>query len=259
VTATFYLENLAPLDRNLNVQVRIADAAGRELYQGDGFPWGSLTSQWPLGEVWPDGHQFTVPEDAAPGLYRVELRFYDPETLEILPAANAYSGESLGESALVDYLVVGEAPAPVTTPVASFDNHVELAGVSVPRDGLAASSANPDRYAPGDTIKLALTWQATDWVEGTYTAFVHLIGPDGQLVAQADRAPLDGFVPTGRWRAGFAAEDAVELAIPDDAAPGNYTLKMGLYDPATGQRLAVTQADAPAGDAVAVAEIEVGE
>jgi hypothetical protein len=108
-------------------------------------------------------------------------------------------------------------------------------------------------------LRLQLTWQATDWVEGDYTAFVHLVGPDGQMIAQADRAPIDGFVPTGRWRAGFAAADAFELAIPADAAPGTYALKLGLYDPATGQRLAVTQGDAPAGDAVAVAEIEVGK
>ena len=53
------------------------------------------------------------------------------------------------------------------------------------------------------------------------------------------------------------AEDAVTLEIPPDAAPGTYTVKMGLYDPATGQRLAVNQDGAPAGDAVTVAQVEV--
>lgn len=258
VTATFYLENLAPIDRNLNVQVRIADAAGRQLYQGDGFPWGSLTSQWPPGEVWPDGHRFIVPADSTPGLYRVELRFYDPATLEILPASDADSGAPLGESALVDYLMVGDDPA-LAPPIATFADPIELVDAAVSRSDLPASAAPPGSFAPGATLRLHLTWQATGWVEDDYTAFVHLVGPDGQLAAQSDRAPIDGFVPTGRWRAGFAAEDAVELAIPADAAPGTYALKLGLYDPATGQRLAVAQVGAAAGDAVTVAEIEVGE
>ena len=55
--AIFYLVNLAPIDTNLNVLVRIVGPDGQELARSEGWPWGAATSDWQLDEIWPDGHE----------------------------------------------------------------------------------------------------------------------------------------------------------------------------------------------------------
>jgi hypothetical protein len=83
---TLHLQSLRPMTTNWSALIRVVDAAGNELLRDEGWPYGAPTSQWPVGEVWPDGHTFTVPPDAAPGYYRVDVSFYDPDTLEELGA-----------------------------------------------------------------------------------------------------------------------------------------------------------------------------
>lgn len=58
--------------------------------------------------------------------------------------------------------------------------------------------------------------------------------------------------------------DHIGLVVPTDAAPGVHTIRLGLYDPATGARLAVNGGDGesaaqPSGgdDAVNVGQLEV--
>ena len=88
---------------------------------------------------------------------------------------------------------------------------------------------------------------------GRYTAFVHLLDPAGQLVAQSDRPPLDGFYPTDAWLPGYPVRDRYALALPPDLAPGTYRLVAGLYDPTTGQRLPVVDG----ADAVELGALEI--
>ncbi len=95
-----------------------------------------------------------------------------------------------------------------------------------------------DEAAPGETLLLTLYWQAEEPVDGDYTVFVHLQGPDGRLVAQQDTPPARGTRPTSDWEIGVLVEDPYELALPPDAPSGDYRLSVGMYDPATLERLA---------------------
>ncbi len=96
-----------------------------------------------------------------------------------------------------------------------------------------------DQYRPGQTISLLLRWRSTQAVNEAYTVFVHLIGPDGGVVAQDDRQPGLGDVanPTNTWVPGVIVSDEHRLAIPDDAPAGTYQLRTGMYAP--GYRLPV--------------------
>jgi hypothetical protein len=69
--------------------------------------------------------------------------------------------------------------------------------------------------------------------------FAHLLGPDGQRVAQVDLP-----YPTSSWRAGYYATTDLPLALPANVSPGIYRLVIGLYDPSNGQRLRL-RANAP--------------
>ncbi|MCX6048417.1 MAG: hypothetical protein NT075_25215, partial [Chloroflexi bacterium] len=246
--ADFLLQNLAPLAQNLNVLVRIVGADGRELLRHEGWPLGSPTSGWALGKVWQDGHSFTLPPTTKPGLYRVELSFYDPTTLNPLPAVDAYTKADLGPIHVVDYLVVGSAPVKpqqLFEPPVDLGGQIQLLGVSLP--------ATPP-LRPGATVSLALDWQASQALTTDYTSFVHLLGPDGKLVAQEDKQPQSSFLATHLWQPQQPMRETYTLTLPVDAKPGRYQLLTGLYD-ATDQRLPVLINGQPAGDVAPVSEL----
>lgn len=234
--ATFHLMNSARIARDLNVLVRGVDSTGRDLFRSEGWPFGSPTSKWKTGEVWADGHTLRIPDDAQPGIVRVEVSFYDPQTLD-----------TLGEMVVVDYLLVEEpdAGAPDAA-IGQFGDAIELLQVQAP---ITATAGAP--------LTVQTRWRASAPVTADYTAFMHVVAPDGQLVAQIDRPPTAGFYSTLAWRTGWPVADAFELTLPAGSAPGNYRVLLGLYDPTTMQRLPVTQSGRASGDALLAATVRV--
>ena len=83
--------------------------------------------------------------------------------------------------------------------------------------------------APGESLFLTLYWQASDAIEHDYHIFVHLLRPDGRLLAQRDGSPLGGSYPTSEWEAGDVFPHQVTLEIPADAPLGRYDLLVGMY------------------------------
>lgn len=90
-------------------------------------------------------------------------------------------------------------------------------------------------------VQLTLYWQMTGPATPTtsFTVFVHLISPDGKMWAQVDHPPVYGSYPTTRWQPGEVITDPYTLMLPADLPPGTYQVRVGLYDPTTGQRLAI--------------------
>ncbi len=114
----------------------------------------------------------------------------------------------------------------------------------------------PERVSPGETLWFDLLWRATRPIPRSYTVFVHLRDGQGRLVAQHDALPA-WFVPAPTTRWGPEPQpDAHRLDVPDDLAPGIYTLVIGLYDLSTGERLPIRDR---AGDEIQLATIRVEE
>jgi uncharacterized membrane protein len=86
-----------------------------------------------------------------------------------------------------------------------------------------------DTIAPSDIVQLALFWQTPTLITARYKVFVHLLGADDRIVAQADREPGGGLVPTTIWQPGQTIIDRYGVAIPLDTAPGRYRIAVGLY------------------------------
>ena len=63
-----------------------------------------------------------------------------------------------------------------------------------------------------------------------YKVFLHLLDPDGRLVAQRDSEPSGGLAPTTSWSTSETIIDNHGLLLPSDLPPGDYTLIMGLYN-----------------------------
>jgi hypothetical protein len=89
----------------------------------------------------------------------------------------------------------------------------------------------------GDKLVLDLNWRIREPVEEDLTVFVHLVGPDGALVAQADGYPLLGLAPFWLWEGGQTLRDRRELDWPADAPAGIYRVFAGVYNAADGERL----------------------
>jgi hypothetical protein len=89
----------------------------------------------------------------------------------------------------------------------------------------------------GDQVSVIVTWQAVLPDGQNYVAFVHLVDAAGNIVAQVDRSPAE---PTGLWLPGQIVGDLFRLPAPKD---GHYTVAIGLYEPGSGRRLPIFEAD----------------
>lgn len=108
---------------------------------------------------------------------------------------------------------------------------------------------------PGEPLCVALTWSAAKRPSADYTVFAHLLAPNGQLVAQSDLSPGNGFAPTTGWSPGQEIVDRHGLIIPLSVAPGRYGLSIGLYD---GSARRLQRTDSP-GDSVWLTQVEISQ
>ena len=141
----------------------------------------------------------------------------------------------------------GALAIPATTHPANFGDQIALLGY---RAGGATA-------APGDTLELTLFWQAQRPLDIEYQVFVHILGPDGQPVAQSDKINPGDF-PTHRWPTDQYVPDTHRLTLPADLPPGSYPVVTGLWVQSEGWRLPVFDANGAAvGDAETLFMLEV--
>lgn len=76
-------------------------------------------------------------------------------------------------------------------------------------------------------LHVTLAWRPLAEMPLDYTAFVHLLDADGNLVAQRDRPP-DGY-PTSVWQPGEIIVDSYTVDLPAGLPPDTYTVQSGFY------------------------------
>ena len=104
---------------------------------------------------------------------------------------------------------------------------------------LLGLSPAPPPPRPASPLPFTLVWQAEGETAVSYHIFVHLIDEAEQIIAQSDGEPANWTRPTTGWLPGEIVLDERTLALPDALPAGPLWLRVGLYDPATGARLAV--------------------
>ena len=165
-----------------------------------------------------------------------------------LPVLSATDGTLIDPGTReVALIQVGGAPAAATQFELpwQFDRWFALSGATLP----AALKG-------GDTLPLQLQWDSLDATPTDYTVFVHVVGPDGQNVAQQDWQPLQNYAPTHLWSKGLRLlDDRYAIQLPADLAPGTYEVRAGMYTNAG--RLPVSRNGQPAGDYAVVGTFEV--
>jgi uncharacterized membrane protein len=109
----------------------------------------------------------------------------------------------------------------------------------------------------GDVIPVELTWRA-DRAPGTrYAGFIHIGPEDAPPVAQNDGEPVAGYRPTDAWSPGERIIDRRGVWLKPGTPPGTYGIFVGLYDPATGQRVPITRDGRAAGDRLQIGAVTI--
>lgn len=81
-----------------------------------------------------------------------------------------------------------------------------------------------------ETLEVNLWWEATGLMDEAYTVFVHLVNPEGNIVAQHDHIAGADIYPTNRWADGTQIRDRFFLHLPEAGCDGCRILT-GLYTP----------------------------
>jgi 4-amino-4-deoxy-L-arabinose transferase-like glycosyltransferase len=202
------------------------------------------TSQWVSGEPVHMLYRVQIPADLESGEYDLYLLVLDDAT-----------GRVVGEPILLDTRSVSgrahtfDLPKPQHPLSADFGSDIRLLGFD-----LVETAPNP-----GGQIEVVLYWQALNEVGRGYKVFAHLYDPTGATISgQHDSPPGNGAAPTESWLAGEVVADVHVIAIGTDAVLGVGKIGVGLYDPATGERLPVfVDGQEQAGGVLIIAEVEV--
>ena len=138
--------------------------------------------------------------------------------------------------------VLKQSLSPLPLP-ANLGDQIAFLGYELDTSDLAA-----------DSLSLLTAWRVTALPDGPRAVFVHLLAPDGQVVAQWDG--LDVLVEG--WREGDTILQTAPLNLPDGLPPGQYWLQAGAYNPATMDRLPVIDDGTPIADRILLEGIQVG-
>jgi len=175
-------------------------------------------SAWQPGDVWRSQYILHLPASLDSGDYTWQLT--------ILPISSS--------THLLTSLTIAAPNRIFTPPAVTVETDTRLGNVTT----LVGATLEPDAadLKPGTPLTVTLVWRAEQETHTSYHVFLHLLGPNGALVAQSDGIPANWTRPTTGWLPGEYITDERVLIIPPDAPTGNYTLSAGLYVPG-GERL----------------------
>jgi hypothetical protein len=206
----------------------------------------------PLGEGWPldvAAAEAALGEAARSGPV-ITVVFFNETAGDPSRAIETWLNRSLfglserwvGALRVVDY-VTAPGDRAVETPAVTFGERITLQRARVgtaPLDG-------------GQVVTVDLAWRAETPIERSYKVAAHVVGEDGEVVAQHDGIPMGYLAPTDTWVPGETVVDRFAIAVP----PGHYEIRVILYDEATFERLPVTTLEGSP-DWVVIGEVVIG-
>ena len=234
VPIDFFWQVLEPPTTDYQLRLQLLDSDGGLVAESLSSPTRSdyPSSHWQIGDLLRGQAALTIPAATNTGTYTVRAGLVDPATSEYLTTGWLF-GRSLIDLTTIEVRAwdLNTDLPPIETPfVADFGQP--------PLVTLHGYDLSSETAESGQSLTLNLVWQSqTDAIPANYTVFVHLVGPDGQIAAQGDGVPDNGFRPTTGWRTDEVISDEHTIPIPEGAAPGTYQLWVGFYNPADNSRL----------------------
>jgi 4-amino-4-deoxy-L-arabinose transferase-like glycosyltransferase len=201
---------------------------GPETWEGGSFSLGPdfyPSTTWQAGDVIRQSVFFQLPDALPAGSYRVQVAMQtgmDPLTAD--PWRDIFSFEV--EARKRHY----EPPLFRTRQDVRFGSVLRLRGYRLERKNVH----------PGESVNFTVYWQALGAPAQIYAVFNHLRDHDALAIWQGDSWPQAGLYTTDHWQKNEVVAETYTIVIPVDLPAGDYALYTGVYDPATGTRLAAT-------------------
>jgi hypothetical protein len=181
-------------------------------------------------------HEFAIPQDMPAGKAYFEVGLYQrldadsggSQRIAIVDQAE----QAVGDMATLGGLFIGEIPSNQPEPSLSID--------AVFWDSIQLTDLRIEEDAANGQVQVVVGWRALDRPSQDYTAFVHLIDPAQAIVVQHDQPPGGVDNPTHLWAPNETVHASFPLQTPSGARLDDLTLRIGLYDPITGERLPIT-------------------
>ena len=185
------------------------------------------TSTWHTGDLWRGQHIRHLPATLGDGDYTWSLTLLPIDQSTALPPS----------------IHVTAPPHAFTSPPVDVETDARLGDVTTlvgatlePKTLRAEPQGEAGNLKAGTPLTVTLVWRAEAETHTSYRVFLHLLAPDGALVAQSDGIPAGWTRPTTGWLPGEYITDVHMLTLPADAPAGDYALFAGLYLPG-GERL----------------------
>jgi hypothetical protein len=235
LTVTFYWAPLREIEDNYTVFVHLLgednEAVGsRDTYPGLGR---DPSVHWTPGQVVVDAIPIPIaPRARGPILLDIEAGLYDMDRDERLEVRDA-EGNPIGYP-LIGTVKLSGKQQDTSTPPNRLDAHFETGLV------LEGYDLSATLLSPGSDLTLTLYWAPRGPLPADYATFVHLVDPEGLIVAQGDGPPRGGRYPTTSWAAGERFDDEYTILLPPGLPSGDSRLMVGLYTPEGFSRLPVT-------------------
>ncbi len=262
-----------PVD-NYTLLVEAVDAAGNVLRSVEHQPVGGRapTASWQPGQFVRDQVDLVLPASApvGPRALRVRLSWQRPNGSKLtvrrwlLPIGDGLNLEGL--EVVEKEGRVFEVPEVQHLVKANLENKARLIGYNSPwlaepdsTGRIQFSRADCAADVAACQIHFDFYWQGLSEMDLLYFVFLHVVDAQGQIVAQHDLGPgKRGKQPTTSWLPGEVVTDPVDLNLPANIAPGQYSMRLGMYLPPDGPRLLVLNDEGQAvADFVEIGMIEV--
>jgi hypothetical protein len=233
VRLTFYWQVEAQSDKDLSLGLTLVSPFGDRLGGIDTFPGaGSLrTSSWEAGKIYPDTYEIQLSRAiTARYPFGVLVNWYDESPEDILPATTTEGDE-------IENVVLGVGAVVTPNFPLNLSRFIPVERLRVDEEGQTVIE-QVDRDFQGEilitgfdvdprTFTLDLEWEAKQGLDEDYTAFVHVMNSEGELVGQADVFPT---LPTHYWRFGEIHITSHHIQFfEEDLPPGIYTILTGWY------------------------------
>jgi hypothetical protein len=236
VPITLYWQGLRTMGADYTVFAKLLDSRQQLWGSAERFPAdGYHTFNWLESEIVIDGFELPVDPNPPPGVYWLNLGLYEEHNGSAVSLPLVADGQPAGETSVTfGPIKIGGPPPgavvqksqPENAVNAIFGEQIELLGYDV-----AGSTLN---------LELTLYWQAVAQPDAAYSTFVHIRNRAGETVTQKDGPTGNGVYPTILWDTGETIADKILMTLPPDLPSGQYSVVVGLYNFATGQRLSVT-------------------
>ena len=220
------------IDLDLKTTLYLIDADGHRAGQIDSLlvaDENPFLRSWSEGEVAYTYHIFPTLPAIPPGMYQLYLGVYD-ETAQQRFSILEPDGSEAGTAFLLGAL---EITPPINSPLVTPDKPLPAETSLVPGVSLLGYDLPAGPLGPGQSLPLALYWQAAAAPQRDYLIRVELRDASGHSVATRLASPANGRYPMTRWSAGEVLRDWQDLTIPATVPSGDYELVVTLDDGST--------------------------